>query len=895
MNETTTNEPGHPPLMLPSGGFSAREAAARLGVNERTIRRAIARGVLAATKRGRAFVITPESLDDFREGRLGPGVRTFGSLRPPVGPATRTVLRTPAAVDRRGGAGLPIPVTRLIAREAETEAITRRLVRDDVRLVTLTGPGGVGKTRLALQVAREAASAFADGARFVSLAGVSHPSLLLSTVAGEMGIREAPGRAPAAALAAALRDRSLLLVLGNLEHLTGSTVATDLAALLQASPALTMLVTSRSPLRLSGEHRFVIPPLALPEPGAMVDVAALSGYGAIALFVERARQARSDFALDSANAGMVLEICRRLDGLPLALELGAAWLRVLPPEALLRRLEHRLPLLVGGAADQPSRLRTMRDAIAWSYDLLSAEEARLFRRLAVFAGGFTLDAAESVAGSRESGERVGGRGSEVGRPAIGESSGASNHPTSVSVLDLLVGLNDKSLVQAMEAPRGDPRFRMLETVREYALDRLIASGEEASAREAHAAYYLALAEAAASAAERVGNGDWMRRLMHERANARAALDWFEETAQPAAALRMSGALWHYWYRLGDFAEGRARLERALAAAPAAADPVSRVRALRGAGVLAWQSADYATSRDRLEAALDVSRIRSNRTGAAWTLNSLGCLAATLADREQAKACFDQALAIFEEIDDPIGIAQMTANLGELAERAGEHDLAVERLEAAIARWLGFDDRVGAARAQVVLAQASLARHEPARAVAVLRDALTTIRDNDYEQILPMALRVAAQLALHRGDAAAAARWYGAEERVREALGVVSAAPRCDEDAQAVTTAREALGKAGFAAAWAAGRAASAGQVIADMLGALAEPEAAGAGPAASGLSPREREVLRLLAAGQTDRQIADALFITRRTASKHVSAVLAKLGVASRTAAAAAAHRDRLA
>jgi excisionase family DNA binding protein len=894
MNGEPADDPTRSPPVS-AEAVSATEAAAILGVNERTIRRAIARGELPAVKRGRAFVIVRETLDGFRTSR-GVG----GRQRPrSASPATSTPLPVLASLagERRGVSALPSPLTRLIAREEEVEAISRRLRRDDVRLVTLTGPGGVGKTRLALQVAREAAPAFADGARFVALAEVPRPSLVLPAIARVIGVRESTERTPAAAVAAALGDRSLVLLLDNAEHLEGATLAAELAALLRTCPGVKLLVTSRSALRLSGEHRFVVPPLALPEPGKTSDVEALAAYGAVALFVERASQVRPDFALDATNADAVLQICRRLDGVPLALELAAAWLRALSPEALLRRLEHRLPVLVGGAADQPERLQTMHNAIAWSYGLLSAEEARLFRRLAVFAGGFTLAAAEGVHGGVEESRR---RDIEKGRrQALGSSDfhGPTPDSSSPDTLGLLAGLVDKSLLQATggQGEGGDPRFAMLETVREFALDRLTASGEEDATRQAHATYFLALAEAAATDAERTGSSAWMRRLVHERPNVRAALDWFERTAQTAAALRMAGALWHYWYRLGDFAEGRARLERALAAAPAAADPVSRARALRGAGVLAWQSADYAASRARLDAALVTSHTVGDRLGAAWALNSLGCLAATLADREEAKACFDRALAIFLDADDPVGIAQLTANLGELAERTGDHALAVARLEAAIARWHDLDDRVGAARAQVVLAHASLARNEPARAEAILRDALTTIRDTDYEQILPLALRAAAQLAIHRGHAATTARWYGAEERVRETLGVVSSGARRGEDARAVAIARETLGEAAFLAAWDAGRGLSARQVIAEMLGAFAAIGDDGAAPPGGGLSPRERDVLRLLAEGRTDKEIAAALYITRRTASQHVSAILAKLGVASRTAAVAAAHRGRLA
>jgi excisionase family DNA binding protein len=374
--------------------ISAREAAIALGVNERTIRRAIRRGELLATKRGRSFQITREALDDYRRGRLPQDKRrrerrphlTLVSERDP--PDSPTFL---PGQERQRLATIPTPLTPFIGRTREVATVAALLRRQEVRLVTLTGPGGIGKTRLALRVAEEALAHFDAGAVFVSLATLPSPDLVLPAIARALDVRASPGRPVRATLIAALRDRRLLLILDNFEHLLAA--ASDLADLLSQCPGVTVLVTSRTPLRLNGEHRVTIPPLALPTAGELPALNRWAEYEAIALFVERARHVRPEFTLTVGNAAAVLEICHRLEGLPLAIELAAAWLRVLSPPALLARLEARLPLLVGGADDQPARLRTMRDAIAWSHALLSDDERRLFRRLGVFVGQFTLEGA----------------------------------------------------------------------------------------------------------------------------------------------------------------------------------------------------------------------------------------------------------------------------------------------------------------------------------------------------------------------------------------------------------------------------------------------------------------------------------------------------------------------
>jgi non-specific serine/threonine protein kinase len=785
-------------------------------------------------------------------------------------------------------------LTAIVGREREAVALRGLLLRGGARLVTLTGPGGVGKTRLAIEVASGLDAGF-DTVAFVPLASVGDPDLVVATVSRAVGL-QATDETTASALHAYLRPRSMLLILDNVEHLLGA--GPDLVGLLGAAPGLTVLVTSRALLRVSGEHVVTVPPLGLPGPGRLPPASALDQFGAVRLFVDRAQAVRPGFVVDDDNAAEVVEICRRLDGLPLAIELAAARVTILPPRALLARLTRRLEVLTEGAHDQPERLRTLRAGIAWSYGLLSPEEQHLFRRLAVFAGGCTLAAAASVGPGHRS-----------------------------SALDGVAALVDKSLLQQVADGGGEPRFAMLETIREYAMERLAAGDEEIEARRAHAAYFRGLAEDAEPGLRGPRQQHWRDILEADLDNFRAALAWIPGAADPEDAeggVLLVGALWYFWFQRGLTGEARRWLALALAKAPQGR---GRAQALLGAGTLAWRQGDVATARAHLDESAVLWRDEGSRHGLAETLHVLGHVRFDQRDHAAARSLFEESLDQYQRAGDITGglpllgdlglvayhegdydtadrilnkslalyrehglkdrVAGALTGLGDLAQLAGDSRRAAGLYEESLALWRELRGTPGIASALHKLGQVSRSERDMGTARARLAESLALQQELGNRQGIGECLAGLAATTAASGQPERAARIFAASAALLEAIGVPLAPVDQAALSRDMDATRERLGAPAWERAWAAGAALSTEDAISLAL-IDDDPRAATAGtprgePDPSRLSPRERQVSQLIAQGLTNREISRALSISEKTVGSHVDHIMTKLDLRSRT------------
>jgi len=767
-----------------------------------------------------------------------------------------------------------VPITSFIGREEAVETVASMVIRDGVRLLTLTGPGGVGKTRLAIRITDQLAPSFGDGALFIPLSTIRDPTLAMSAIAYALGVRDASDRSLLEVIQSALAAKHLLLVLDNFEQIVAAAPA--IGDLVLACPRMTVLVTSRVPLRIFGEVEYAVQPLELPDPETD-SLPELAENPSISLFVQRAQAVRAGFALQEANAWSVAEVCRRLDGLPLAIELAAARSKVLSPPALLARLANGLELLTGGPQNQPARLRTMRAAIAWSVDLLSVEERARFGQLAVFTGGFTLEAAEAVTSA--------GRDDRCADPEPGP-----------SVVDVLTSLVDSSLLQTREEGDGELRFSMLETVREFGLEQLQTGVDAAAVRDRHARFFLALAERAAP--ELFGGPRqtaWLDRLDREHDNVRAALAWTEQSGDITTMQRLVGALFWFWYVRGHVAEGRNWAKRALAA-DRAEPGIDRAGVLLAAGMLAHFQDDDIDAERRLNESLALYRSAGDRPGELFALAELGVLAEDSGDYDQAVRLYEQALDLYHvnHVHPPSSNLMVTlrAHVGVALWGQGDRDRAMPIWEEALASHLALDDSWGAANVKAYLAFAACELGDLGRAARLQHESLTTFLDAGSVVDIVDGITKTATIAGRHRDVGVAARLFAAAEALDQAIGNRPAYPERLTFERVREEVRRELSPPDCAQTEAEGRLLSLSRAAGEALAALAEigrgkrsPES----PAGHDLTTREVEVLELLVLGQSDREIADALFISPRTAQGHVGRIFDKLGVNSRSAAVATA------